>query len=225
MSRNPLILPIRHQLFARAVRNQNSSPLPAFSANLRNQETVMKNACCSLLLLLVLSLPLTAQVVLYDNGADPGNIYGWLVSNGHSVTNSFKITTASTVTAINVSLYDADKYNIPQSLDWRILKRPMGQVIAFGTASNMRMEGGTVNEFLFFQWLMQFDVTPTVPLPPGTYWLEISNASNLFSTGVFWGECDGPSMALVSGTTGGVWKHGGRDHGGSESFQIMGFPQ
>lgn len=185
----------------------------------------MKNGLCCLLFLLVLSLPVSAQVVLYDNGVDPGNIYGWLVNNGHSVLNSFKLQTSSTVTTINVSLYDVDKYNIPQSLDWRILRRPMGEVIAYGTANNMRMEGGTVNEFLFFQWLMQFDVAPAVRLSPGTYWLEISNASNLYGTGVFWGECDGPSVALVSGTSGGAWKHGGRDHGGSESFQILGFIQ
>jgi hypothetical protein len=72
---------------------------------------------------------------------------------------------------------------------------------------------------------MQFDTVPNVQLPAGSYWLEVSNATDHWGTGVFWGENNGPSTALVSGRIGGMWKHGGHDEGGSESFQIVGFPE
>jgi hypothetical protein len=183
------------------------------------------NPIYTLLMLLLISLPASGQVLLYDNGTDPGNIYGWLVNNGHSVSNSFKLEIPSTMTAVNISLYDVDKYNVPQSLDWRILTRPHGNVIAYGSAHSMRMLDGQVNYFLFYQWLMQFDIVPALNLSPGTYWLEISNARNVLNTGLLWGENDGPSRAFFSGALGGEWKHGGHDHGGSESFQVLGFLQ
>jgi hypothetical protein len=172
--------------------------------------------------LLLSSTPFIAQEILYDNGPDPGNIYGWLVSDGYSACNSFALKVDSTIIAINISLYDVNIYNVPESLDWRILDKPRGNVIAYGTAANLRQIDARLNQFLFWQWLMQFEV-PTLQLPAGTYWLEISNATNRWGTGVLWGENDGPSKAFFNGTFGGQWKHGGHDHGGSESFQILGF--
>ncbi len=173
-------------------------------------------------MLLLTSTASLAQEVLYDNGPDPGDIYAWLVSDGYTASNSFTVEVPSTVTEINISFYDVNIYNIPESLDWKILDK-LRHVVAYGTASNLRQLDGRVNHFLLWQWLMQFDV-PTLPLPAGTYWLEISNATDRWGTGVMWGENDGPSMAFFSGTSGGEWKNGG-SRGGSESFQILGFAQ
>ena len=175
--------------------------------------------------LLLTSGTLFAQQVLYDNGPDPGNIYGWPVNFGYRVADSFTVAQFSTVTDVNVSLYDVNIYDYPLSLDWRILEKPNGKVIAYGSTSDLRLLSGNVNAFLFYQWLVQFDIVPAVQLPAGTYWLEISNAHDRWATGVLWGVSNGPSLAIVSGNLGGAWKHGGHDQGGSESFQILGFPQ
>src|SRR5436305_7126164 len=88
------------------------------------------------------ALPLAAQDVLYDNGKDPGNIFGWPVSGGHTVWNSFQITVDSTVTGLDVSLYDVNEHNIPLTLDWRILDAPGGNVLAYGTQTPLtRVDG------------------------------------------------------------------------------------
>ena len=182
--------------------------------------------CLILASALLIAAGLAAQEILYDNGPDPGNIYGWVVSNGYKVADSFQVAAPSTLTNVDISLYDVNVYNVPLSLDWRILDQPHGQVIASGSAHGMRiLDGPKVNYFLFNQWLMQFDIVPAVRLPAGAYWLEISNATCRWGTGVWWGENNGPSKAFFNGGIGGIWKHGGRDEGGSESFQILGFPE
>jgi len=169
---------------------------------------------------------LIAQVVLYDNGADPGNIYGWAISDGYWVANSFTLSSPVTISAINVSLYDVNWYNYPLSLDWKIFDRPNGHLLASGTSEALHwVRGPFDNYFLLQTWEMQFNPNPPVRLSAGTYWLELSNAVNTWNTSTWWGECDGASNALFNGMVlTGYWKHHAHSNGGSESFQIIGTP-
>lgn len=172
----------------------------------------------------LLSATAAAQLILYDNGPDPGNLYGWPICNGYRVSNTFTLTIPSVVNAVNVSLYDVNAYNVPHTLDWKILDLNRHTIAEGSNVSLIKLEGPVVNYFLLNQWLMQIPVSD-LELPPGTYWLELSNATNRWGTPTWWGEDNGPSKALFNGTVGGEWKHGGHDHGGSESFQIVGAPQ
>ena len=167
---------------------------------------------------------LSAQDTLYDNGPDPGNIFGWAISDGYWVANSFTLESPAIISAINVSLYDVNWYNYPLSLDWKIYDRPNGQVLASGSGSALHWVSGPFDTyFLLQQWEMQFNPTPPVRLPAGTYWLELSNAVNTWNTPTWWGECDGPSKMLFNGiVVGGFWKHHTHPNGGSESFRILG---
>ena len=179
------------------------------------------------LVLLVVSWAATscAQDVLYDNGPDPGNIYGWAICDGHEVANSFELSADSTVTAIDVSLYDVNELNVPETLSWQITDAPEGNTLAYGDAASLRkIDGPHVNYFLFQQWTMEFEIAH-VKLQAGRYWLRLSDATNRWQTGTFWGENNGPSLAFFTGALGGYWKHGGHDEGGSESFRVLGSRQ
>jgi hypothetical protein len=175
----------------------------------------------------LLTVPLLfAQDTLYNNGPDPGNIYGLPISNDYEVANSFTLATPSTVVAINVSLYDVNVYNLPLALDWKKFDKPHGHLLAYGSQSQLRWVSGPFsNYFLLNQWLMQFDVSPRLSLPRGSYWLVLSNAMNTWNTPTWWGECNGPSEVAFSsnGFIQYEWKHGGHYENGSESFQILGY--
>ena len=185
---------------------------------------VMKRAVSILAVAFLFAMSLAAQEILYDNGPDPGNIFGWAISDGYWVANSFTLESPAIISAINVSLYDVNWYNYPLSLDWKIYDRLNGHVLASGSGSRLHWVSGPFDTyFLLQQWEMQFNPTPPVPLRAGTYWLQLSNAVNTWNTPTWWGECDGASKVLFNGMVNtGYWKHHAHSNGGSESFQILG---
>ena len=175
----------------------------------------------SILLLLCSSFAFGQSDVLYDNGADPGNIGYQPVNLGYSTTNSFVISGDGPVilTKIVLYLYDADDLNKPLRLEMKLTKEAFGDVIAQGQYGLTLLAPPVDNHFLFETW--QVGLFPNLYLQPGTYYLQLQNVESQFATFVYWGQSNGMSLAYTE-------KLADADNiiqpVGSEAFQIYGHP-
>ena len=170
----------------------------------------MRIASLSLLTVLCLALvaiPAAADQTLYDNGPINGSVDAWTINFGYSVTDSFTLSSASTITGFQFGVW-AYPGDTPLSVDYSIGSSPYG-----GTST-------TVSLSTAFQYSNQYgydidleSVTGlNVPLSAGTYWLTLQNAVTTQGEPLYWDENSGPSSACESslGTI------------PSESFQIIG---
>ena len=160
-----------------------------------------------LFLLLALAVPAMADVTLYDNGPINGTVDAWTINYGYEVSDSFTLSSASTITGFNFGtwLYPGDSV---VSVDYQIGTQPFEG--ATGTAS-------VTSTFLYnnqYGYNIDQEVATglNVALSAGTYWLTLGNAVDTQGEPVYWDENDGPSQATDS-ETGSI---------PSESFQIIG---
>jgi len=117
-------------------------------------------------------------------------------------------------------------------VDWSITAQPFASVaLASGTAglaSNLL----STNSLSYDIYSNQFSITPQ-NLGPGTYWLQLQNATNASGDGnpLYWDESDGPSQAWNSAfgpgpidlnTAPGACSTPGASGNCSQSFQITG---
>jgi PEP-CTERM motif-containing protein len=166
------------------------------------------------IVLLVLSLMVAAPAfaaTLYSNGAINGTIDAWNTCCGFQVTDSFTISSSSTVTGFDGGFWVAPG-DTPVHVDWSIGTAAFGSGSGSGTAalSNSLFCAGC--GFGFYDIYTSTAAGLSVSLGPGTYWLTLQNGTTAGAGNMFWDENDGPSMAQQSGT--GVI--------GSEAFNIYG---
>jgi len=171
------------------------------------------------IVLLALSLMVAAPAfaaTLYSNGPINGTINGFNTCCGLLVTDSFNISSNSTVTGFDGGFWVwAGLGDLPVQVDWSIGTSAFGNTLGSGTAvlSNSLFCSGC--------WFGNFDIyTSTasglnVPLLTGTYWLTLQNAITVNGSDMMWDENDGPSMAQQS-SLGPI---------GSEAFNIYGTTQ
>src|ERR1700690_2548742 len=76
-------------------------------------------------LLLLFTVPVHGQTVLYDNGPDEDIGY-YRVNFGAPTTNSFALAQEATVTNVVLTIYDVDDRNFPEHLKWTITTEPFG---------------------------------------------------------------------------------------------------
>ena len=149
-----------------------------------------------------------ADQVLYDNGPIKGDT-AWAITTGQFITDSFVLKGAATVTGFEAGMWVRTGDNL-LTVDWSITSDPFGgTVFGSGTASMS-------NSFFLDKGNFQiYESTATgldVPLPAGTYFLQLQNGISSQGKHVLWDENDGPSSAFASGF-GAI---------GSESFQVIG---
>jgi hypothetical protein len=154
-----------------------------------------------------------AESVLYDNGTGGGfptvtsgyNL-GYLRESG--VTNSFLITSSSTVTSVNFWTL-AFPGAVPQTIEWAITSGPFGEffggsTIAFGSA-NLNYNLISPGYLSGYDFGVNTFSVPSLVLGPGTYWLWLQTPNvtpgspccsdiNPPNT-LYWATNNGPSQA------------------------------
>ena len=161
-------------------------------------QSQIRAAALSLLGFLCLSLaalPASAQT-LYDNGPLNGNdpYPSWQISGGYVVSDSFTVSSASTVTGFTFGEYWVTG-DPTLTVDWSIssTENGPGEVGAAKVANVSRSNIKNTDTF------GTGTVTGIdVPLSPGTYWLNLTNATTAGGDPVFWDENSGPSQASQS---------------------------
>ncbi len=175
---------------------------------------------------LLFALPVSADTLLYDNGPITGmNNYMnvWGIWGPNSVTDSFTLATASTLTTAQVGLWTYSNTGVPVGLDWAITTSPFGgTTVASGAATPANAFWGYAGGNSVFESSFSLG---GASLPAGTYWLQLSAGTSSDGSGVGWDINNGPSQAWID-YSGAIYPGSAGPCGGcisgSDSFQIYG---
>jgi hypothetical protein len=176
---------------------------------------------------LLVAIPASADPLLYSNGPVNGNETAFTINFGYQVTDSFTLSSASTITGADfaVWLFTVES-GVDQmtNVDWMITTSALGGITeGSGTdvpVTSTPIAGLQPNTFGYYVDTESFSI-PSLSLAAGPYWFELQNAVSENSEPVFWDENDGPSMAWDSGI-GNLNGFSGSGLSGSETFDIYG---
>ncbi len=182
----------------------------------------MKKACIAILFLSLIGAVATIPAfagTLYTNGPVNGTFSGWSINSGFSVSDSFSLAQASTITGADFGawLFPGDTLT---SVDWSIGLTPFDASEGAGTVTpNGALD--FVNEYGFSIDTESFSV-PSLSLSAGTYWLTLQNGSTSLGDLVFWDINNGGSVAFENfyGNVNGNQEPGSN----SDPFDINGTP-
>jgi len=152
----------------------------------------LRTASLALLLLALVAVPAMAQT-LYSNGPTNGNTDGWTINFGYVVSDTFNLTSNSTVSGFNFEtwLFSGDTLT---SAELSITSGENGGTSYFDQTVSFTQSNCTLNSFGFN--VCQESSTFSGPsLNAGTYWLNLQNASVPSGDPVYWDENSGPSSA------------------------------
>jgi hypothetical protein len=150
--------------------------------------------CVAITLCLFTAIPVSADTVLYTNGAINGTLAGYSFSSisGWEVTNSFTISQPSIVNRASFGAWLLGGDTLT-SVDWLITSDAFA-----GTTYG----SGTVNptdayqsSFYGYDIYSESFSTGNVALAAGTYWFELLNGITQNTNNVYWDENDGASIA------------------------------
>lgn len=157
------------------------------------------------------------STVLYDNSTSnsyQGN--GYYVGPGYSMTDSFALSSNSTITGISlgVELYPMDPVS---EVDWQITTSAFGGTVIDSGAATTLTEDDFASPIFgeSFPAQVTFDID-NPDLSAGIYYLEIDNIAGSINgnpVSVFWDTSSGPSTGQASYYSGSQ---------PSETFQILG---
>ncbi len=161
-------------------------------------------AWLTILCLLLAAMPAAAQV-LYDNGPINGNIDGWTINFGFTVSDTFTLTNGATMSgfAFGTRQFPGD---VLISVDWAVTSgENSGTVYGSGTASGNMITDKYVSTNDFGYYVNLITVTGLdVNLTGGTtYWLTLQNAVVPSGDPVFWDENSGLGCGGDNGKGGG----------------------
>jgi hypothetical protein len=212
--------------------------LGGFEMRLQNLPAIAIFALVSLT-----ALPSRGGAVVYDNdfgGVISGNatdVDAWTVNFGYVVANSFSLTSATSITGINLLFWETPGDTVT-SLDYGIYDNSgvtgdppsggsptAGTELYSGTITGSSLTDTFLNTNSFGYNIDEISLTlPGDALSAGvTYWLVIDNAVVSSNDPVYWDQSDGPSYywesaegyaATASGSCGGSCTY-------SESFQLL----
>ena len=167
-----------------------------------------------------IALPALSQQVLYNNGPD-GDVGYYHVNFGAVVTNSFTLPQGATLSRATITIYDVDDGNNPLRVKWTITTEPFGGAVMGEGWVNLELLGSAYpTRFQFFAWPMGVPFSG-LPLPAGTYYLQIQDVTTRFDTFAFWAQSsDGISQAYYEPV--GQNGAGGVSQVPSEAFSILG---
>lgn len=152
---------------------------------------------------------------IYDNGPIAG-IDAYTINNGYSVSDSFTVSSLTTLTSAQVGLWMVPGA-APSGLVWEVGTYPFAANIGNGVASLSDTSLGT-NMFGYTEYESVFSI-PSTPLSPGSYYFTLTDATSSESGApVYWDRNLGPSTA----TQDYLGSYDGNS--GSESFQLYSNP-
>ena len=152
----------------------------------------LRIASLTLLCLALAVIPASAQV-LYSNGTPNLNAIAWTINFGYAVSDSFNLSSASTVNGFDMWVWEApgDK---ALTVDWSITSAEFG-----GTSYGSGTASVTDTILTTNQYGYQIDQltggTGGVALGSGTYWLNMQNAVMQSGGALYWDENSGASQA------------------------------
>ena len=146
------------------------------------------------------AIPAMAQSDLYDNGPINGQITGWTIDFGFSVSDSFTLANPATVDGISFGLFLFPGDTLT-SAEVQIGGGPFGNQL-FDETINFTASNCFVDQF-GYNICQETGSFSGLALNAGTYWMTLSNASVPSGDPVFWDQnsgmgCQGsgcPSMA------------------------------
>lgn len=164
----------------------------------------------SLVALCLVALPALAQNDLYDNGPTNGDIDAYTINFGFVVSDSFHLSTASTVNGLTFAAW-LSPGDVLESAEVSFTSQEFGGTVYFDQTVNFTQSDCGINSF-GFNLCNETGSFSGVNLNAGSYWLSLQNAVVANGDPVYWDENSGPSMASENsiGTI------------GSESFTILG---
>jgi hypothetical protein len=147
-----------------------------------------------MILLFCMAAPARADSIGYSNGPVNGQKAAWSISGTSQVSNSFTLTShQGLINRITGFAFWGwvPHGDTPKSVTWSFTSQPNGGIV---------YASGTANVLLYFVYTNRsgFDVyridtppAPTINLPPGNYWLNLSNGTTTQGNTVAWDENDG----------------------------------
>jgi hypothetical protein len=187
-------------------------------------ESFMKKTGLAVLLLTLVgamaSVPASAGT-LYSNGSVNGAFYGWSISGGQSISDSFTLSTTSTITGADFSawLFPGDTLS---SVEWSIGTSPVtGSTTTASTSGVLDFVNGGG-----YSVVTESFSIGSLTLGPGTYWFTLQNTSVANGDPVFWDVNNGPSAAYYgeNGSVAGSLNNYFGPGSYSSSFDIDGTP-
>jgi hypothetical protein len=156
-----------------------------------------------LTLCVLLILPASAGV-LYTNGplnggfgiTGPGD--AWTINYGFSVSDSFTLSSAATVTGFDFVSWISPG-DVTTAVDWSIGSVAYGSDFS-GTAALSNLQYGVLVDNYGYNVYTNTATGLSVSLAAGTYWLTLQNAVTTSGRPVYWDENDGPSVAFQTTT-------------------------
>ena len=134
------------------------------------------------------AIPAMAQSDLYDNGPINGQITGWTIDFGFSVSDSFTLANPATVDGISFGLFLFPGDTLT-SAEVQIGGGPFGNQL-FDETINFTASNCFVDQF-GYNICQETGSFSGVALNAGTYWMTLSNASVPSGDPVFWDQNSG----------------------------------
>ncbi len=144
------------------------------------------------LLLALTSIPAAADT-LYDNGPTNGTTDAWTVNFGFVVSDTFTLSSNSTVQGLNFAVWLAPG-DILETADVSITSNEFGGTTYFSGTVSFAQSGCASNQY-GYNVCMESGTIPDTALSAGTYWLNLQNGVVNTGDPVYWDENSGPSQA------------------------------
>jgi hypothetical protein len=151
----------------------------------------MRIASLTLLALCLAVVPAVAQNDIYDNGPTSGTNDGWTINFGFEVSDSFTLSSASTVNGLNFAAW-TEPGDVLQSAEVSITSSEFGGTSYFDQTVSFTQSGCVSNQY-GYNVCTESGSFSGPSLNAGTYWLNLQNASVASGDPVYWDENSGPS--------------------------------
>ena len=138
--------------------------------------------------------PALADDIGYSNGPLNGQRSSWSISGSYVVTDSFTLTPTwyPVVRITGFSFWGWTVHgDVPKSVTWSFTSEPNGGTVYASGTANVNKRFIRTNQRGFDVYEISTPPAPTVNLPPGNYWLNLTNATTAQGHTLYWDENDG----------------------------------
>jgi len=140
------------------------------------------------------AVPAAAQA-LYSNGPVNGTSDAWTINFGFVVSDTFSLSSASTVTGVNFYAWTYSTGDVLETAEVSITSSEFGGTTYTDQIVNFTQSACSANQLGFNVCLEQSSGITPVELSRGTYWLNLSNAVVNDGDPIYWDENSGVSSA------------------------------
>ncbi len=138
------------------------------------------------LIILCLALAAIPAFADYDNGPINGTTDAWTINFGYVVSDTFTMTANGTVIGVSFGVWEFPGDTM-QTVDYTITQTENGTGV--GQTVNVTDKFISTNQYGYNIDTIRFN--SSIPLNPGTYWLNLYNATVPSGDPVYWDENSG----------------------------------